>query len=97
MAIFLLTGLGALWFSWLYAEWRFNIWAPVAFHVLMNAYWIVFEVSDTALGSALDNGLRFAVIGLSVVMTLAVNRRRGGRIIRGRAWFWGGPAPQTRN
>lgn len=88
-AIFALTGVGALWFAWLYAEWDYNLWVPVAFHTLMNMYWTLFAVSDTALGSAAANGLRLGVIGLSVAVTLRMRRRRGGRIVHGRRWWRG--------
>lgn len=90
-AIFAITGLGAIWFAWLYAEWDYNLWVPVAFHALMNMYWIVFAVSDTALGSAAANALRLAVVLLSVVATLAMRRRRGARaVVQGRRWLGAG-------
>ncbi|RDZ27248.1 CPBP family intramembrane glutamic endopeptidase [Lysobacter silvisoli] len=91
-AIFALTALGGLWFSWLYVEWRWNLWLPIGLHVLMNLYWDLFAVSDTALGPMAANLLRFAVIGLSLALTLRYARRRGGRLIVGRHWWWGGPA-----
>ena len=47
--IFAITALGAVWFSWLYVEWEYNIWVPAGFHVLMNFYWGLFNVADTAL------------------------------------------------
>lgn len=90
-AIFALTALGSLWFAWLYAEWDFNLWVPVALHVLMNLYWELFSVADDALGPAFTVGLRLLVIVLSVAVTLLAARRRGGRVVRGRAWWWGGP------
>ncbi len=89
-AVFAITALGALWFSWLYVEWGFNIWVPAAFHVLMNLYWELFAISDTALGSVSANVLRLAVIVLSIVLTVIAARRRGGRTVRGKAWFWPG-------
>lgn len=90
-AIFALTALGSLWFAWLYAEWDFNLWVPVALHVLMNLYWELFSVADDALGPAFTIGLRLLVIVLSVLLTVLVARRRGGRVVRGRGWWWGGP------
>lgn len=95
-AIFAITASGAVWFAWLYAEWRFNIWVPAAFHVLMNMYWELFAISDTANGPLAANALRFAVILLSVAMTVLAARRHGGRVVRGRAWLWGGPASSRR-
>ena len=85
--VFALTGFASLWFAWLYVEWDHNLWVPVAFHVLMNAWWIVLPVSDDALGPGWSIALRLAVLVLSVVLTLALARRRGGRRLRGRAWW----------
>lgn len=90
VAIFAITALGAVWFAWLYVEWGFNIWVPATFHVLMNLYWELFAIADTALGSWSANGLRLAVIVLAVCMTVHAARRRGGRIVRGRRWLWTG-------
>ncbi|MBC6980215.1 CPBP family intramembrane glutamic endopeptidase [Caulobacter sp. 17J80-11] len=89
---FLMTGLGAVWFAWLYAEWRFNLWVPIAFHVLMNGMWELFTFDEAAFSSATANALRLAVIVVSVVITVAAARRRGGRVVCGKAWLWGGPA-----
>lgn len=91
-AIFALTALGSLWFAWLYVEWDFDLWVPIAFHVLMNAWWILFPVADNAMGPAWTVGLRLAVVALAVLATLAAVRRRGGRRLRGRAWIRGGAA-----
>jgi membrane protease YdiL (CAAX protease family) len=90
--IFALTALGSLWFAWLYVEWDDDLWVPIAFHVLMNAWWIVFPIADNAMGPAWTVGLRLAVVLLAVLVTLATAARRGGRKVRGRAWLWGGPA-----
>ncbi|MBW3549548.1 MAG: CPBP family intramembrane metalloprotease [Proteobacteria bacterium] len=94
-AIFAITALGAVWFAWLYAEWDFNIWVPAAFHVLMNMYWELFAISDTALGPLAANVLRFAAILLAVIITVLAVRRRSGRLVRGRVWLWGGPGDRS--
>lgn len=86
--IFAITALGGVWFAWLYVEWDFDLWVPVAFHVLMNAWWMVFPVADNALGPLWTVGLRLLVIALSIGVTLAWAKRRGGRRIRGRRWLW---------
>ena len=85
--VFALTGFASLWFAWLYVEWDDNLWVPVAFHVLMNAWWIVLPVSDNALGPGWSIALRVGVMVLSVVLTLTLARRRGGRRLRGRVWW----------
>ena len=94
-AIFALTASGALWFSWLYVEWNYDVWIPAAIHLLMNAWWVVFDVSDNALGPMAANLARLAVIAVSIALTLFVTRKTGGRFVRGRAWFWGGPQPRS--
>lgn len=89
LGIALLTGLGGLWWSWLYVEWRWNLWVPIAFHVLLNAYWSAFDVADNALGEAASVGVRLVCIALSIAVTAALARRRGGLRIRGRRWIAG--------
>lgn len=89
-AIFAITALGALWFAWLYVEWGYNLWVPAAFHVLMNLYWELFAIADTALGPTAAIVLRLAVIVVSVVITVMVARRQGRRLtVRGQRWFRG--------
>lgn len=88
--IFAITGVGAALAAWLYAEWDFNLWVPIGVHILMNAWWSLFAVDDSALGSGWANLIRLAgVLGL-IALTLIHARRRGHRIVRGRAWLWGG-------
>lgn len=93
LGVFAITATGALWFAWLFAEWRFNLWVPVALHTLMNLWWELFAVSESALGPMPANVSRLVVILLSVVVTVIVAKRRGGLVVRGRAWLYGGPAP----
>lgn len=88
-AVFALTAFGSLWFAWLYVEWDFDLWVPIALHVLMNAWWVLFPVAGNALGPGWAVGLRLMVVLLAVLATLAVARRRGGRRVRGRAWIRG--------
>jgi membrane protease YdiL (CAAX protease family) len=90
--IFALTAFGAAIFAWLYVEWDFNLWVPIGAHVLMNAWWSLFEVDDTALGPAWAVGLRLASVAILVGLTLVHARRRGGRRVRGRRWWRGEPA-----
>ncbi|QNH63192.1 CPBP family intramembrane glutamic endopeptidase [Hymenobacter sediminicola] len=66
---------GGVWFGWLYKSWN-NLWVPVFLHVFMNAWWMLFEVSDTALGNVWANVFRVLTIGLSVAFTLWYQRHR---------------------
>lgn len=89
LGIALFTGIGGIWLSWLYVEWRWNLWVPIAFHVLLNAWWTAFDVADNALGDGISVLLRLACAALSVAVTVVIARRRGGRAIRGRRWLRG--------
>ncbi|GGA79276.1 hypothetical protein GCM10011521_16900 [Arenimonas soli] len=88
-AIAVLTGIGGVWWSWLLVEWRWNLWVPISFHVLLNAYWTAFAVADDAFGSAMAVAVRLACIALSVLATLVYVRRHGGRQVTGSAWIRG--------
>jgi membrane protease YdiL (CAAX protease family) len=85
------TGFGGLWFAWLFVEWRFNVWVPVGLHTAMNAWWEVFAVSDTALGSPLADLSRMAVIVLSILVTTVLARRRRGLVLTWRSLLWAHP------
>lgn len=66
-----LTAIASIWFSWLLLRWE-NLWVPVGMHVLMNGWWVVFAVDDTALGGWMPTAVRVLAILLSVFLT--VNR-----------------------
>jgi uncharacterized protein len=74
--IFLVTLLGAGWFSWMYAEWKFNLWVPVFMHLLMNLYWMLFNAGDNALGAAIPNVFRIITIAFIMLGTLYYKRKR---------------------
>lgn len=77
LGIAVLTGIGGVWWSWLLVAWRWNLWVPISFHVLLNGYWTAFDVADNAYGGAMAVAVRMACIVISVVVTLALTRRRG--------------------
>lgn len=66
--IFAITAVGSVWFSWLLLKWD-NLWVPIVVHALMNLWWDIFDVDNSALGGALANVARIAVILLSIVAT----------------------------
>ncbi|HUF05527.1 MAG TPA: CPBP family intramembrane glutamic endopeptidase [Aridibacter sp.] len=68
-AIFAITAVGSVWFSWLLLRWD-NLWVPIVVHGLMNLWWEIFAVDQTGLGGGLANVSRLAVIALSVVVTI---------------------------
>jgi len=69
MGIFGITTAGGIFFSWLLMRWE-NLWVPIFVHALMNSWWEVFEVDDTALGGYMATIARLLVVGVSIVLTL---------------------------
>ena len=87
LAVFGITFAGAVWFAWLFIEWNDNLWLPVSMHFLMNFYWDLFNVSDTAIGGLMLNLPRVLTIALSVIFTIRMIRKRNKRFInRGVLW-----------
>lgn len=81
-SIFAITTIGAIWFSWLYIEWKNNLWVPIFLHTLMNSSWILFEVSNNALGGIFINLFRIITIALTIIITICYHKKRGLNIIR---------------
>lgn len=75
--VFFVTALGSLWFSWLFVEWKNNLWIPVFLHILMNLSWILFDVSDDALGGVYTNLFRIITIALTVFLTIKYHKQKG--------------------
>ena len=82
IGVFVITSIGAVWFSWLYIEWNENLWVPIFLHVLMNLSWILFEVSDNALGGVYTNLFRAVTIALTIIITIRYHKKRGLKINR---------------
>lgn len=78
MGVFLVTLMGAAWFAWLFIEWKQNIWLPVWIHILMNMSWVVFQMSETALGGMNANIFRAITIAASIIITIIINKKSGG-------------------
>ena len=87
--VFLITFIGGLWWAWLYVEWNYNAWVPIGFHVFMNGWFQIFVVSDSALLPIAGEVARASVVLISIGLTLAMARQRGGRTIKGRLWWRG--------
>ncbi len=75
--IFAITAMGAIWFSWLYIEWGNNLWVPIFLHTLMNLSWILFEVSNNAIGGIYTNFFRVITIALTIIITIIYHKKRG--------------------
>ena len=70
VGIVAITGTGGIGFCWFFMKWRYNIWAIFGLHALMNLWWEVFAVDDTALGGWLANGARLATVVIAVLLTI---------------------------
>lgn len=62
--------LGALFFAWLFVAWGDNLWAPAAFHGVMNFWWEGFGVDRTGVGTWGGNLLRLSAVVLAVLLTV---------------------------
>lgn len=88
LAAFGVTFIGALYFSWIYVEWNFNLWIPVGLHILMNMAWFVFtmEGTEVAAGGLISNIARVASILLAIAMTVRHKRRNGSKVFSYPVW-----------
>lgn len=68
--IFAVTGLGSLLGCWLYLRWRGNLWVVFGLHSLMNLWWEMFGVADTALGGWIANAARLLTVALAILLTI---------------------------
>ena len=76
LGVFAVTFMGALWFAWLYIEWKENLWIPIFLHVFMNLSWVLFQVSDNALGGYASNVFRIITIALTILLTIRFNKTK---------------------
>ncbi len=72
LQVFCVTGLGGLFFSWLYMKWDNNLWVPVSFHISMNAIWTLIPIagSTTAAGNVTANIGRLLTVVVAVALTI---------------------------
>ncbi len=69
-----ITGLGSILSCWIFLRWQDNLWAIFGLHSLMNLWWEVFAVDDTALGGWLANAARLLTIALAIILTVYKDR-----------------------
>jgi len=69
LGIFAITTVGGIFFSWLLMRWK-NLWVPIFVHALMNGWWEIFQVDDTALGGTLPTIARLIVVAISILLTV---------------------------
>lgn len=87
MGIFLVTFIASAWFSWLFIEWKENLWIAIFLHGFMNLSWTLFEVIDNALGEAVPNIFRIITIVISVVATILYSLKKDKFRIHGKNLF----------
>jgi len=87
IGVFMVTFFGAAWFAWLYIEWNNNLWIPIFLHTLMNLSWMIFNVSENAIGGMSANIFRLSTIILSVIITIIYKKRNGGLSINRKNLF----------
>lgn len=88
IGIFLITFIGAILFSWVYCEWKYNVWVPISIHFFMNFYWMLFSVSDHALGDLVANICRVASIILIICVTVLYKKRKRELFVVTKSTFW---------
>ena len=88
LAAFGVTFIGALYFSWMYVEWNFNLWVPVGLHILMNGAWVIFSMEGTevAAGGLISNIARVVSILLAVGLTVWYKRKNETKVFSYPVW-----------
>lgn len=81
VGIFMVTFFGAVFFAWLYVEWKSNLWVPILTHTLMNLSWQLFEVDHSALGDVNANLFRGFTILTAILVTIVYKRSRKEQLI----------------
>ena len=70
LGILAITGAGSLLCCWVFIRWQDNVWTVFALHALMNLWWEVFAVDETALGGWLANAARLATVVIAILLTI---------------------------
>lgn len=88
IGVFAVTFMAALLFAWLYAEWKYNLWVPIFLHLFMNLSWMLFSVSDNALGGVYANAFRVMTIALAISFTVIYKIRKKIKLEVNRETVW---------
>ncbi|MEM6965884.1 MAG: CPBP family intramembrane glutamic endopeptidase, partial [Bacteroidota bacterium] len=81
IGIFAVTGMGGMWFAWLYMEWNKNLWLPIFLHFFMNGYWALFSIADNAAGGFYANVFRAMTIVATILVTAYFHKKKGNKTI----------------
>lgn len=68
--VFLITGAGALLFSFVYERWGWDLWAAWGLHAVMNLAWNLFQVGDSALAGWLPTAMQAVTAATAVALTV---------------------------
>ncbi len=72
----LVTGLGGVWFAWLFSRWM-SLWVPLLLHAGMNLGWLLADATGGAGGGGwATNALRAATITIATIWTIRATRQR---------------------
>jgi membrane protease YdiL (CAAX protease family) len=88
LLIFAITFLGSILFSWMYAEWSFNLWIPIFLHCFMNLFWLIFSVDKNAMGGIYANIFRILSVLLAIVLTLIYKKKKGTPLEINKKTIW---------
>ncbi|SFU42257.1 hypothetical protein SAMN05216480_10357 [Pustulibacterium marinum] len=91
--IFITTFMGAILFAWLYVEWNYNLYVAIFMHFFMNFSWMLFDVSENALGNSYGNLFRYITVALAIAYTVISKLSRGEKLAINRKTLWIKPQP----
>ena len=73
--IFEVTGLGQhIGVLAVCSLWDYNLWAVFGLHSLMNLWWELFGIDDSALGGWIANGARLLTVTIAILLTIYKDR-----------------------
>ena len=72
---------GAIFFAWLFAEWKYNLWVSIFTHTFMNLSWSIFAFDDTALGGTTANIFRALTIIIAIGFTIIYKKRNNQEFV----------------
>ncbi|MCR5697588.1 MAG: CPBP family intramembrane metalloprotease [Marinilabiliaceae bacterium] len=81
LLVFAVTAFGSILFSWLYKEWQFNLWVPIALHVGMDFVWSLMPIDgvENSVGNIAANVGRALTIIAAIVITIIYTKRQSSK------------------
>jgi len=70
LGVFAITGIGSLFFSWLYLKWDNNLWLIFFVHALMNLAWNIWNVGESAFAGWLPTTMQVTTLVVAILLTL---------------------------